>query len=98
MITGKRDATFATEQGKYKFFTCSKEILYCDIAEFEGSAILIAGNGDFNVKHYTGSLIAYQRTNVLIPPIKYYAVIFLATSMQLEQNSNEIEFLTKQRA
>ena len=100
VITGKQDANFASKQGKYKFFTCSQETLNCDVAEFEGSAILIAGNGDFNVKHYTGSFNAYQRTYVLIPPVKYYAVVFMATSMLLEKfkknsSGSIIKFITK---
>ena len=100
VITGKQDANFATKNGKYKFFTCSQEASNCDIAEFEGSAVLIAGNGDFNVKHYTGSFNAYQRTYVLVPPTKFYAVIFMATSMLLEQfkknsNGSIIKFITK---
>lgn len=100
VITGKQDANFATKNGRYNFFTCSSEISKCDIAEFKGSAILIAGNGDFNVKHYTGPFNAYQRTYVLIPPIKYYAVIYMATSMLLglfKRNSNGsiIKFITK---
>lgn len=100
VITGKQDANFATKQGKYKFFTCSQVDSNCDVAEFEGSAVLIAGNGDFNVKHYTGLFNAYQRTYVLVPPTKYYAVIFMATSMLLEQfkkksNGSIIKFITK---
>ena len=100
VITGKQDANFATKQGKYKFFTCSQDVSNCDVAEFDGSAVLIAGNGDFNVKHYTGSFNAYQRTYVLVPPTKYYAVIFMATSMLLEQfkknsNGSIIKFITK---
>ena len=100
VITGKQDANFATRDGKYKFFTCSQDISNCDVAEFEGSAILIAGNGDFNVKHFSGAFNAYQRTYVLIPPFKYYAVIYMATSMLLglfRKNSNGsiIKFITK---
>ena len=100
VITGKQDANFATRDGKYKFFTCSQNISNCDVAEFEGSAILIAGNGDFNVKHFSGAFNAYQRTYVLIPPFKYYAVIYMATSMLLglfRKNSNGsiIKFITK---
>ena len=100
VITGKQDANFATKNGQYKFFTCSQEVSKCDIAEFEGSSILIAGNGDFNVKHYTGSFNAYQRTYVLIPPIKYYATIYMSISMLLDRfkknsNGSIIKFITK---
>ena len=78
--TGKQDANFGCNNGKYKFFTCSKETLRCDVPAFSGHSILIAGNGDFNVKHYTGNFNAYQRTYVLIPDNDlYYGAIYMAS-------------------
>lgn len=56
VVTGKEDANFSSPNGKYKFFTCSQETLQCDIPAFSGHAVLIAGNGDFNVKHYSGKI------------------------------------------
>ncbi|EIE39876.1 Type I restriction-modification system DNA methylase [Mycoplasmopsis canis PG 14] len=52
ITNGKQDANFASKNGKYNFFTCSTETLKCDDFAFDNSAILIAGNGDFNVKLY----------------------------------------------
>lgn len=72
VLTGKEDANFSTPNGQYPFFTCSQNILYCNNYKFDGHAILIAGNGDFNVKHYSGKFNAYQRTYVLIPDNTYY--------------------------
>ena len=78
VVTGKEDANFSSPNGKYKFFTCSQEALLCDTPAFSGQAVLIAGNGDFNVKHYSGEFNAYQRTYVLIPENQiYYGGIFL---------------------
>ena len=78
--TGKQDANFSTNEGKYKFFTCSKDTLYCDEPAFSGHSVLIAGNGDFNVKHFSGEFNAYQRTYVLIPNnIKYYGALYMAS-------------------
>jgi len=77
--TGKEDANFSNSSGKYNFFTCSKDTLKCDTPAFFGHAILIAGNGDFNVKHYTGDFNAYQRTYVLIPENDlYYGSIYMS--------------------
>lgn len=101
VITGKEDANFAVENGKYPFFTCSETILSCDEYAFEGKAILIAGNGNFNVKLYEGKFNAYQRTYVLIPnEEKYYSVIFYAVKDQLKKLSSSsagsiIKFITK---
>ena len=65
--TGKKDANFGTKDGKFPFFTCAQTISCAPSYSFDGSAILIAGNGDFNIKYYTGKFEAYQRTYVLIP-------------------------------
>jgi type I restriction enzyme S subunit len=68
ITTGKIDANAATQDGKYPFFTCAKEIFSIDNYAFDCEAILLAGNnavGDFNVKHYQGKFNAYQRTYVI---------------------------------
>lgn len=66
--TGKLDSNAATENGKYPFFTCSKDILYIDDFGFDQEALLLAGNnaaGKYDVKYYKGKFNAYQRTYVL---------------------------------
>ena len=66
--TGKLNSNAAVPNGKYPFFTCSREIFSIDNYAFDCDAILLAGNnasGDFNVKHYCGKFNAYQRTYVL---------------------------------
>ena len=100
VVTGKEDANFSTQNGNYKFFTCSAETLKCDKPAFSGSAILIAGNGDFNIKHFTGSFNAYQRTYVLIPPRKYYGILFFAAQEEVSafishSNGSIVKFITK---
>lgn len=63
--TGRLDANASSPNGKYPFFTCAKEISYIDNYAFEGESVLVAGNGDLNVKHYNGKFNAYQRTYVI---------------------------------
>ena len=63
--TGKIDANQAVENGKYPFFTCAREISRIDDAPYEGKVVLVAGNGDLNVKYYEGKFNAYQRTYFL---------------------------------
>ena len=63
--TGRLDANAADEEGLYPFFTCSREPLRINTHAFDCDAILIAGNGDLNVKHYSGKFNAYQRTYVV---------------------------------
>lgn len=84
VLTGKKDANFANKEGKYKFFTCSQEVYKCDEFDFDGDAILIAGNGDFNVKTYSGKFNAYQRTYVVLPNNKiHYSLIALSVEKNI---------------
>jgi hypothetical protein len=43
--TGKHDANHATQNGKYKFYTCAKEPFYCDTMKFSGECLILPGNG-----------------------------------------------------
>ena len=101
VITGKEDANFSTPNGSYKFFTCSSETALCDLPTFEGNAILISGNGEFNVKHYSGKFNAYQRTYVLIPANpQLYAAIYFASSSHIDNlkrhsTGSIVKFITK---
>ena len=66
--TGKLDSNAAVANGKYPFFTCSKEPLKIDSYAFDQTALLLAGNnaaGKYDVKYYQGRFNAYQRTYVL---------------------------------
>ncbi len=66
--TGKLNSNAAVPDGKYPFFTCSREVFAINTYAFDCEAILLAGNnasGDFNVKHYCGKFNAYQRTYVI---------------------------------
>ena len=63
--TGKLDANAADEDGIYPFFTCAVEPLLINIPAFDCKAVLVAGNGDLNVKYHEGKFNAYQRTYVI---------------------------------
>ena len=63
--TGKLDANAASENGKYPFFTCSKEPLRISTYSYDCECVLVAGNGDLNVKYYNGKFDAYQRTYII---------------------------------
>ena len=63
--TGKLDANDANHGGKYPFFTCSKEPLSINTYSYDCECVLVAGNGDLNVKYYDGKFDAYQRTYII---------------------------------
>ena len=63
--TGKLDANAASEDGAYPFFTCSKEPLKISTYSYDCECVLVAGNGDLNVKYYNGKFDAYQRTYII---------------------------------
>ena len=76
--TGKWDANHATENGKYRFYTCSSKHSYSDTKRFSGECLIVPGNGDIGaVYYYKGDFDAYQRTYVLhdvkiFTPYLYY--------------------------
>jgi len=63
--TGKLDANAAVVGGKYPFFTTAKEISWINDYVYDDEVVLVAGNGDLNVKYYKGKFNAYQRTYIL---------------------------------
>ena len=101
VITGKKDANFSSTDGQYPFFTCSQAPLRAPSYSFDGNAILLAGNGDFNVKRYIGRFEAYQRTYVLMPfEEKYLSFLYLLISIHLGEitggsRGSVIRFITK---
>ena len=101
VITGKKDANVATTNGKYQFFSCSQDILWTNEYSFDCNAILVAGNGDFSVKFYTGKFEAYQRTYVLIPKsyqmrdLLYYVIKYYLPFATTAARGSVISFITK---
>lgn len=101
VITGKKNANVSSISGLYPFFSCSQNLSWTDDYSFEGSAILVAGNGDFNAKFYNGKFEAYQRTYVLIPyNEKYTAWLYYAIKQNLKKitlaaRGSVIKFITK---
>ena len=63
--TGKLDANASSENGQYPFFTCAVEPLKIDTYSYGCECVLVAGNGDLNVKYYNGKFDAYQRTYII---------------------------------
>ncbi len=63
--TGKLDANASSPDGEYPFFTCSREPLKISSYSYDCECVLVAGNGDLNVKYYNGKFDAYQRTYII---------------------------------
>ncbi len=63
--TGKLDANVNNPTGKYPFFTCSVNHLMIDEYAYDCECVLVAGNGDLNIKYYNGKFNAYQRTYII---------------------------------
>lgn len=98
IITGKEDANHASIDGKFNFFTCSDNTLKCDDYKFDGKNILVAGNGNFNVKYYDGKFNAYQRTYIIkndeIFGNLYYSLLFNTEVFKKKSNGSIIKFIT----
>ena len=101
ILTGKKDANYGTLDGNYPFFTCSQEPIKAPSYSFDAEAVLLAGNGDFNVKLYRGRFEAYQRTYVLIPSnadllyVLYNSVAKNMVKLANGASGSTIKFLTK---
>ncbi|HIG8325203.1 TPA: restriction endonuclease subunit S [Klebsiella pneumoniae] len=67
LSTGKLDANAADINGQYPFFTCAESISQINTWAFDTSAVILAGNGSFSIKRYTGKFNAYQRTYIIEP-------------------------------
>ncbi len=84
VTTGKHDANHADEDGKYRFYTCSSQYVYCNTKKYEGECIILPGNG-VNVGesyYYNGEFDAYQRTYVIDKINKCIIPLFLYYHLQ----------------
>ncbi|WP_407294069.1 restriction endonuclease subunit S [Stutzerimonas zhaodongensis] len=63
--TGKLDANASSPNGEFPFFTCASEPLRIASYSYDCECVLVAGNGDLNVKYYEGKFDAYQRTYII---------------------------------
>lgn len=101
IVTGKKDANFGTTDGKYLFFTCAQEPIKAPSFSFDCDAVILAGNGDFNVKLYRGQFEVYQRTYVFSPyNSEYLYLLYYAVKENVRQlfqgaSGSTIKFLTK---
>lgn len=99
--TGKIDVNKAVAGGKYPFFTCSRDVYEIDEAPFEGKAVLVAGNGDLNVKYYEGKFNAYQRTyflfvndeNELVPRYLYWFLESYVGKLRSDSIGSTIKYI-----
>lgn len=63
--TGNLDVNAKVETGRYPFFTCAQKPEKINSYSFDCECVLVAGNGDLNVKYYKGKFDVYQRTYVV---------------------------------
>lgn len=98
IYTGELDVNAGSESGKYPFFTCGDETLNIDYYAFDTEAILLAGNGNFGVKHFSGKFNAYQRTYIIEPKLVdgrwlFYAVKFNIAKITQKSRGSTIKYL-----
>jgi len=63
--TGNLDVNAKVEIGRYPFFTCAQKPERINSYSFDCECVLVAGNGDLNIKYYKGKFDVYQRTYVV---------------------------------
>ena len=98
--TGKLNANAMIQGGRYKFFTCAKEVFEIDDYAFDTEAIL-AGNGENvgYIHYFNGKFNAYQRTYVLdkftenILFIKYFLEFALKRKIEIEKKDGNTPYI-----
>ncbi len=101
IYTGKLNANAATPNGKYPFFTCSKEISKINSYSYNCECILVAGNGDLNVKYFHGKFDAYQRTyiienkrnDIMYMPYLYYFMSLYISKLRNQTSGGVIKYI-----
>ena len=99
--TGKLDANASSPNGKYPFFTCSQEPLRIESYSYDCECVLVAGNGDLNVKYYNGKFDAYQRTYIiesldkdkLLPRYMFYFLELYIETLRKESIGGVIKYI-----
>ena len=99
--TGKLDANAADEDGVHPFFTCAVEPLRINTPAFDCKAVLVAGNGDLNVKYFEGKFNAYQRTyvieslneSVLVPKFLYAFLDLYVSELRKQAIGGVIKYI-----
>ena len=93
VFTGKRNANETSPDGKYIFFSCAPEPLKADTYIYDGSAIIIAGNGAYTgrTRFYEGKMELYQRTYACTPknndiqPLIYGFYVYMKNKFEQEK-------------
>ena len=98
--TGKLDANAAVEGGQYPFFSCAAEPLTIDRFAYDCECVLVAGNGEFNVKYYQGKFEAYQRTYIiesidsgLTVPFLYWFMLMYVETLKRQSVGSVIKYI-----
>jgi type I restriction enzyme S subunit len=85
--------------GAYPFFTCAQNASRIDGYVFDTEAVIVAGNGEFNVKYYNGKFDAYQRTYVIeskegtLPKFLYYEIQHALPEITADARGSTIKYL-----
>lgn len=96
---GRQYANFAEKGGKYRYFTCSKDILFCNQYEFDGKNIIISTHGDFKAEHYDGKFNAYFCNSIIKPfddsfyGLLYFSIIKQLPILQQKSSGSVIKFI-----
>lgn len=93
--TGKLNANAADKNGKYPFFTCSKDIYYINKYAFDCEAVMLSGNNAsaiYDVKYYNGKFNAYQRTYVIVIKSEFEGkLLYHFVQNIMEQQLNDLK-------
>jgi type I restriction enzyme S subunit len=63
--TGNKNAQDAVDDGEFPFFTRSIDTQKIDVYEYDQEALILPGEGNFQIKYFKGKFNVHQRTYIL---------------------------------
>ena len=100
LFVDKREAGFGKKSGPYRFYSCSKDVQYCDEYDYDGKSIIVSNHGEFRVEHIDGKFSAYF-CNAIFQPVNdnHYGLLFLTLNkyiplLQRQAGGSIVKFIS----
>ena len=98
MKKSKRPASFGSDTGKYKFYTSSNKVKYCDVADYSDNNLILIGNGGIGSIYIDNEFSCSDHMFVLksnIATYCYWILLNFRTELYDNMNGSTIRNLGK---
>ncbi|MDZ7293056.1 restriction endonuclease subunit S [Mycoplasmopsis pulmonis] len=76
ITTGKWNNDVIIQNGKYNFYSCSKDVKKSNKNSYNGKYIILSGNGTFYCWWYEGIFDLYQRNYAIVPKKMFFTTFW----------------------